>query len=396
MQYVTNFNSYMLTQPINRISSKLPHIGATIFSVMSALAAEHKALNLSQGFPNFDVDEKLISLIYQKMKEGYNQYAPMQGVLTLRETLCEKMENLYSVKYNPEKEITVTSGGTEAIYSALTAIVRKGDEVIVVEPAYDCYVPAIELNGGIPVFVQLKAPSYTIDWEQIKNAVNSKTRVIIINTPHNPMGSVMSQADMHELESIVRDTNILIISDEVYEHILFDGLKHESICKYPDLAERSFVIFSFGKTYHATGWKMGYCFAPNELMAEFRKVHQYIVFSSNTPIQLALADYIKMNPNYGDLPDFYQKKRDFFLQQIKGSRFKFKPTSGSYFQLLDYSDITDEKDTSFAIRLTKENGIASIPISVFYNQAIDHKLLRFCFAKTDETIKKAGELLCKI
>ena len=396
MQYVTNFNSYMLTQPINRISSKLPHVGATIFSVMSALAAEHKALNLSQGFPNFNVDEKLISLIYQKMKEGHNQYAPMQGVLTLRETLCEKMENLYSVKYNPEKEITVTSGGTEAIYSALTAIVRKGDEVIVVEPAYDCYVPAIELNGGIPVFVQLKAPSYTIDWEQIKNAVNSKTRVIIINTPHNPMGSVMSQADMHELESIVRDTNILIISDEVYEHILFDGLKHESICKYPDLAERSFVIFSFGKTYHATGWKMGYCFAPNELMAEFRKVHQYIVFSSNTPIQLALADYIKMNPNYGDLPDFYQKKRDFFLQQIKGSRFKFKPASGSYFQLLDYSNITDEKDTSFAIRLTKEKGIASIPISVFYNQAIDHKLLRFCFAKTDETIKKAGELLCKI
>lgn len=380
----------------NTISSKLPKVGTTIFTVMSALANEHKAINLSQGFPNFNVNEKLISLINKKMKEGLNQYAPMQGVPQLREVLCEKMEKLYSAKYNPDTEVNITSGGTQAIYSALTAVVREGDEVLVIEPAYDCYVPAIELNGGIPIYVQLKGPNHTIDWSDVKKVITSKTKVIMINTPHNPMGSVMTANDMHELEKIVTGTNILIISDEVYEHIIFDGLKHESVCKYPRLAERSFIIYSFGKTYHATGWKMGYCFAPENLMAEFRKVHQFIVFTSNTPIQHALADYIKECDDYNELSAFYQAKRDFFLKQIKGSKFKFVPASGSYFQLLDYSDITKEKDADYAIRLTKENGVASIPTSVFYHKPIDNKLLRFCFAKTDDILKQATEKLCKI
>lgn len=380
----------------NTISSKLPKVGTTIFTVMSALANEQKAINLSQGFPNFNVNDKLISLIHQKMKEGFNQYAPMQGVPKLREVLCEKMEKLYGAKYNPDTEVNIASGGTQAIYSALTAVVREGDEVIVVEPAYDCYVPAIELNGGIPIYVQLKSPNHTIDWNDVKKVISPRTKVIMINTPHNPMGSVMTANDMRELGKIVSGTNIIIISDEVYEHIIFDGLKHESICKYPRLAERSFIIFSFGKTYHATGWKMGYCFAPENLMAEFRKVHQFIVFTSNTPIQHALADYIKECDDYNELSEFYQTKRDFFLKQIKGSRFKFTPASGSYFQLLDYSAITNEKDTDYAVRMTKENGVASIPTSVFYHKPIDNKLLRFCFAKTDDMLKKAGEKLCGI
>ena len=378
------------------ISSKLPKVGTTIFTVMSALANEHKAINLSQGFPNFDVNPKLVSLVNQKMKSGFNQYAPMQGVPQLREVLCEKMEKLYGAKYHPDKEVNITAGGTQAIYSALTAVVREGDEVIVVEPAYDCYVPAIELNGGIPIYVQLKPPHHTIDWNDVKRVVSPRTKVIMINTPHNPMGSVMTAGDMHQLEKLVKGTNIVIISDEVYEHIIFDGQKHESVCKYPRLAERSFIIYSFGKTYHATGWKMGYCFAPENLMAEFRKVHQFIVFTCNTPIQHALADYLKECDDYNDLSEFYQKKRDFFLKQLKGSRFKFVPATGSYFQLLDYSAITNEKDTDYAIRLTKENGVASIPISVFYHKPVDNKLLRFCFAKTDDVLKKAAEELCKI
>lgn len=380
----------------NSISSKLPKVGTTIFTVMSALANEYNAINLSQGFPNFSVNAKLISLIAQKMKEGLNQYAPMQGVPLLREVLCEKMEKLYGVKYNPDKEINITSGGTQAIYSALTAVVREGDEVIVVEPAYDCYVPAIELNGGIPIYLQLKAPDYTIDWNEMKKIISPRTKVIMINTPHNPMGSMMSDKDMKELEKLVKDTNILIISDEVYEHIIFDGQQHKSVCRYPHLVERSFIIFSFGKSYHATGWKMGYCLAPENLMAEFRKVHQYIVFASNTPVQHALAEYIKGSDDYKELAGFYQAKRDFFLKQLKGSRFTFTPSGGSYFQLLNFSKISEEKDTDYAIRLTKEYGVASIPLSVFFHKPIDNKLLRFCFAKTDDTLKKAAEKLCKI
>ncbi len=377
------------------IKSKLPKVGTTIFSVMSSLAAQHRAINLSQGFPDFDASEELIGLVNDYMKKGMNQYAPMQGILPLRERLAEKTQDLYKISYNPDTEITITSGGTEAIYTAITAIIREGDEVIVFEPAYDCYVPAIELAGGVPVYISLKSPDFKIDWNEIKKVISHKTKMIMINTPHNPTGTVMNAGDMKELEKIVAGTEICIISDEVYEHIIFDKLKHESVLRYPVLAERSFVVFSFGKTYHTTGWKIGYCFAPANLMAEFRKIHQFVVFSANTPLQYALADFIK-NKNYLSLPDYYQEKRDYFLTLIKGSRFKFTPASGSYFQCLDYTSITNEKDTDFAIRLTKEFKIASIPISVFYHEGIDNKVLRFCFAKKNETLEMAAEKICSV
>ncbi len=377
------------------IKSKLPTVGTTIFSVMSALATQQKAINLSQGFPDFDASEELIGLVNDYMKKGMNQYAPMQGILPLRERLAEKTQDLYKISYNPDTEITITSGGTEAIYTAITAIIREGDEVIVFEPAYDCYVPAIELAGGVPVYISLKSPDFKIDWNEIKKVISHKTKMIMINTPHNPTGTVMNAGDMKELEKIVARTEICIISDEVYEHIIFDKLRHESVLRYPILAERSFVVFSFGKTYHTTGWKIGYCFAPANLMAEFRKIHQFVVFSANTPLQYALADFIK-NKNYLSLPDYYQEKRDYFLTLIKGSPFKFTPASGSYFQCLDYTSITNEKDTDFAIRLTKEFKIASIPISVFYHEGIDNKVLRFCFAKKNETLEMAAEKICSV
>src|SRR5579863_5340559 len=350
------------------IRSKLPKVGTTIFTVMSALANEYKAINLSQGFPNFECSPKLVSLINEYMKKGFNQYAPMQGIMPLREAIAEKMQDLYGAKYNPEKEINITAGGTEAIYAAITAVINEGDEVMVMEPAYDCYVPAIELSGGIPVYIQLKAPDYTIDWNEVKKKISHRTRMIIINTPQNPTGAVMTENDMKELEKITHNTDIIILSDEVYEHIIFDGLKHQSVCRFLGLAERSFVVFSFGKTYHATGWKMGYVLAPEKLMTEFRRVHQFIVFTVNTPFQYALADYMKNKSEYLELGNFYQKKRDYFINLIKGSKFKYIPASGSYFQSLDYSAITHEKDTDYAIRLTKEAGVASVPISVFYHE----------------------------
>ena len=378
------------------IISKLPKAGTTIFTIMSALANECKAINLSQGFPNFPVSEELISLVNQWMKKGMNQYAPMQGILPLRESIAEKMEALYGIVYNPESEITITSGGTQAIYAAIASVIHIGDEVIVLEPAYDSYIPAIEMSGGVAVHIHLKAPTYRIDWNEVKKAINPKTKMIMINTPHNPTGTVMTANDMKELEKITTGTNIIILSDEVYEHLIFDGLRHESVCLYPKLAERSFVIFSFGKTYHATGWKTGYCLAPQNLSTEFRKVHQFMVFSANTPIQYALADYLRKKEKYLELPAFYQEKRDYFIRLLKGSKFKFTPASGSYFQLLDYSAITNEKDTEFAKRITKEYGVASIPISVFYEQPVDNKLLRFCFAKTKDTLELAAERLLKI
>ena len=378
------------------IRSKLPNVGTTIFTVMSALANEYKAINLSQGFPNFECSPELVSLINEYMKKGYNQYAPMQGIMPLREAIAEKMQELYGAKYNPEKEINITAGGTEAIYAAITSVINEGDEVIVIEPAYDCYVPAIELSGGIPVYVQLTAPNYTIDWNEVKKKVSHRTRMIMINTPHNPTGAVMTENDMKELEKITHDTDIVILSDEVYEHIIFDGLKHQSVCRFPHLAERSFVVFSFGKTYHATGWKMGYVLAPEKLMTEFRRVHQFIVFTVNTPFQYALTDYMKNKSEYLDLGKFYQKKRDYFINLIKGSKFKYIPASGSYFQSLDYSAITQERDTDYAIRLTKEAGVAGVPTSAFYHEQVDNKFLRFCFAKTDETLEKAAEKLCNV
>lgn len=380
----------------NLISSKLPNVGTTIFTVMSKLAADHNAINLSQGFPDFNCDKELISLVNKYMLAGNNQYAPMAGLMSLREAIAAKTEEIYSAKYDPETEITVTAGATQAIFTAISAVIREGDEVIIFEPAYDCYQPAIELNGGKTIYLQLKAPTYSIDWEELKKVVNHRTKMIVINTPHNPTGSIMTAGDMARLEKLTKGTDIVIISDEVYEHIIFDGYEHQSVARYPKLAERSFIISSFGKTFHTTGWKTGYCVAPKNLMAEFRKVHQFMVFCCNTPVQHALAEYLKNKSNYKNLGNFYQKKRDYFINLIKDSKFNFEPASGTYFQLLRYNSISKEKDTNFAIRLTKEFGVASIPISVFYHNAVDNRVLRFCFAKKEETLEKAAEILNKI
>jgi len=380
----------------NVINSKLPQVGTTIFTVMSKLATEHKAINLSQGFPDFSCNPELIGLVDKYMKGGFNQYAPMPGVLKLREMIAEKTQKLYAAPYDPETEITVTAGATQAIYTAITAMIHENDEVLIFEPAYDCYIPAIELNGGKPVFYQLKAPDYSIDWAEVQKLINHHTRMIIINTPHNPTGSVMSAEDMTKLEKLCRNTDILILSDEVYEHILFDGQTHQSVARYPDLINRSFIISSFGKTFHTTGWKIGYCLAPKNMMEEFRKVHQFLVFSVNTPIQYALADFLKNADNYMGLNEFYQQKRDYFNKLIAGSRFSCSPSPGTYFQLLNYEDLSTEKDTDYAIRLVKEFGIASVPVSVFYHQPKDNHVLRFCFAKQNETLEKAAEIICKI
>ena len=380
----------------NLISSKLPNTGTSIFAVMSKLAADCNAINLSQGFPDFNCDEELIALVYKYMKEGKNQYAPMAGLISLREVIADKITSMHGTKYDPESEITITAGGTQAIYTAISAIIRDGDEVIIFEPAYDCYQPAIEMNGGTTVYLQLKAPTYSIDWNQVKKVITHRTRMIIINTPHNPTGSIMTADDMRMLEKITENTNIVIISDEVYEHIIFDNHQHESVSRFPKLAERSYIISSFGKTFHTTGWKTGYCVAPKNLMAEFRKVHQFLVFCVNSPIQYALADYLKDKNNYINLNSFYQNKRDYFIKQIKNSKFEIIPCGGTYFQLLSYKKLSKEKDTDYAMRLTKEFGIASVPISVFYHETIDNHVLRFCFAKKEETLDKAAEILNKI
>jgi methionine transaminase len=377
----------------NSINSKLPHVGTTIFTVMSALAKEENALNLSQGFPDFKTDETLFDLVYAYMKKGYNQYAPMAGVLELRKAIAQKIENLYSISYNPETEITITAGATQAIFTAISAFIKEEDEVIIFTPAYDCYEPAIELNGGKPLFIQLKAPNFNIDWEVVKKMITRKTKMIIINTPHNPTGTVLSAQDMIKLEKITRESNIIVLSDEVYEHIIFDKLEHQSVARFPKLAERSLAVFSFGKTFHQTGWKMGYCVGPENLMKEFRKVHQFNVFSCNTPIQYALADYLENEDNYLGVAPFYQQKRDLFCQLLGESKFKFKPAMGTYFQLIDISPLTKEKDTEYAVKLTKQHKIATIPVSVFYNVEPQTKYLRLCFAKEDETLKQAAEIL---
>lgn len=385
----------MPTYP-NQVNSKLPKVGTTIFSVMSALANQHDAINLSQGFPNFEVSPDLIKFTENAMKNGMNQYAPMQGAPALREIVCEKVESLYGTSYNPDTEITVTAGATQAIFTAITAVVREGDEVVLFTPAYDCYEPAIDLNGGKTIYVQMKAPTYNIDWDEVKKVVNRRTRMIIINTPHNPTGAVLSAEDLEQLDRLTRNSDILVLSDEVYEHIIFDGQPHQSVARYPELAKRSFIVASFGKTFHATGWKMGYCLAPENLMAEFRKSHQFIVFTCNTPAQYGLAEYLKNEEAYLRLNDFYQQKRDLFVDLIKDSRFDVVPTSGTYFQLLGYKDISDEGDVDYARRLTVDKGIASIPVSVFYHKEVDEKVLRFCFAKDDDTLKRAAEIINKI
>jgi methionine aminotransferase len=378
------------------IASKLPKVGTTIFTVMSRLAAEHNAINLSQGFPDFDCAPELRELFCHYINAGLNQYPPMAGIIGLREAIAEKMQVLYGAAYDPEHEITVTPGATYAIFTAVSAFVRPGDEVILFEPAYDSYGPAVEVNGGKPVYVQMRYPDYSIDWEAVKNAITPKTRMMILNTPNNPTASVFSAEDLRVLEGLLRDTDIIIASDEVYEHLVFDGHQHQSVARFPGLAERSFVVNSFGKTYAVTGWKMGYAIAPKNLMLEFRKVHQFNAFVSNGPVQYALADYMKNKDAYLSLAAFYQKKRDFFLEGLKGSRFKPLPSRGTFFQNLAYDAISDERDTDLAIRLTKEKGIASIPVSVFYREPPAHKVLRFCFAKSEETLARGAEILSKI
>ncbi|HKU71007.1 MAG TPA: methionine aminotransferase [Burkholderiales bacterium] len=378
------------------IASKLPDVGTTIFTVMSRLAQEHNAINLSQGFPDFDCAKELRDLVTKYINAGLNQYPPMAGVMRLRERISEKAESLYGAKYDPEHEVTVTPGATYGIFNAVATMVRPGDEVILFEPAYDSYAPAIQVAGGVPVYVQLKYPDYSIDWNEVQRAITPRTRMVLINTPNNPTASVLSGEDLRMLESLLRGTDITVVSDEVYEHIVFDGHKHQSVASFPGLAERSFVVSSFGKTYHVTGWKMGYVLAPKELMNEFRKVHQFNVFVTNGPLQHALAEFMENPDAYLSLAAFYQKKRDFFLQGVKGSRFKPLPSRGTFFQNLAYDAISDEKDTDLAIRLTKEKGIASIPVSVFYRQPPKHRVLRFCFAKSEETLARGAEILSKI
>jgi methionine transaminase len=378
------------------LRSKLPEVGVTIFSVMSKLANDYHAINLSQGFPDFNTSQELVDLVNKNMLSGHNQYAPMQGVPVLRKKISEKVKKIYNAVYDPESEITVTSGATEALFSAITAVVHPGDEVLVFEPAYDAYVPTILLCGGIPVFSQLAHPEYQYDWKAVKKKISKKTRAIILNSPHNPCGTVLSHDDIKELISIVQDTSIMIISDEVYEHIIFDGRIHESLCRYPELKIRSFIISSFGKTYHTTGWKTGYCLAPLDLSREFQRVHQFVTYAVNTPVQYAYAEILEKEQTYLGLSDFYQKKRDLFIKVIQDSRFKAIPCSGTYFQILDYSAISDENDLNFANQLVREFGIAAIPPSVFYHKNGDHRVLRFCFAKKDDTLKEAGRIICRI
>ncbi len=381
---------------MQHINSKLQEVETTIFTVMSNLAAKHNAINLSQGFPNFETDTGLIDLVTYAMKKGYNQYAPMPGLMALRAIIAENTNTLHASAYHPETEVTVTSGATQAIFTIISAFVHLDDEVIIFKPAYDCYEPSIQLFGGKVVPIQLSVPNFGVNWGEVASKITSKTRMIIINTPHNPSGSVLSKEDMLQLEKLLKDTNIILLSDEVYEHIIFDGQKHQSAAKFPGLAARAFITASFGKTFHTTGWKMGYCLAPKDLMAAFRKVHQFNVFCSNHPMQYALAEYLKNPDHYLSLPSFYQEKRDLFLSLIQGSRFTFTPASGTYFQLLNYATITDEGDVAFAKKLTREHKIASIPISVFNLNGQDDKVLRFCFAKTEDTLERAAEILCSI
>lgn len=378
------------------LKSKLSGVGSSIFSVMSQLATENQAINLAQGFPNFMCSKELISLVNKFMNKGFNQYAPMPGLLALREQIAIKTEKQYSAVYNPETEVTITPGGTLAIYAAIEALVTPGDEVIIIEPCYDSYTPSVRLAGGVAKYARLQYPKYTIDWNDVKKLVSFKTRLIIINTPHNPTGSVLSASDMQKLEKIVENTDIIVISDEVYEHIIFDGLEHQSVCRFPKLAEHSVVISSFGKTYHTTGWKLGYFLAPENITREIRKAYQFMAFAANTPMQHALAEFLKRENEYLELGAFYQEKRDFFRKLLKGSKFKLMSCSGSYFQSVGYEKITDMNDVEFAKKLTIENKIASIPTSVFYHNNADNKVLRLCFAKDQDTLEKAAEALMKI
>ncbi len=381
---------------LQNLSSKLPQVEDSIFAKMSALAHREGAINLSQGYPDFPIAADLIKLVTKAYTEGYNQYAPMPGILTLREAITDKVKQLYGASYHPETEVTITAGATQAIYTAISALVKKDDEVIVFGPSYDCYSPAVKLQGGKVIELELKAPHYSINWLEVEQHISENTKMMIINSPHNPTGAVLQKEDLVQLKRLTDHTNIIILSDEVYEHIIFDEQEHQSVAKLESLRQRSLITASFGKTFHATGWKMGYCLAPEILMKEFRKIHQFNVFSVNHPVQVALSAYLVEPKNYLQLPEFYHRKRDFFIDAISGSKFTIKPTGGTYFQLLGYENISDEKDVDFAIRLTKEFKIASIPISVFYANKTDHKMLRFCFAKNEDTLKQSAEILNKI
>ncbi len=376
--------------------SKLPGAKTTIFTQMSSLATEYNAINLSQGFPNFDVSKELISLVNEAMNNGENQYAPMQGILELRQELSLAFERNYGLHYDANEEITITSGATQAIYSAITSVINEGDEVIVIEPAFDIYVPGIKINGGVARIYKLRGEDYHIEWAELKRLFTSRTKMIIINSPHNPTSTVLSKEDLTQLDAITKGTDILILSDEVYEHIIFDGTKHQSIASFPELAKRSFIVGSFGKTFHVTGWKTGFCLAPKKLTNEFRKIHQNVVFAGNRPMQIALAKYMHSPENYIHIHEMYEQKRNYFLKLMEKSKFTPLPSFGTYFQLFKYDKISDDSELDFAIKLTKEYGVASIPLSYFYSDKTDNKVLRFCFAKTDETLEKAAKLLCKI
>lgn len=378
------------------IQSKLPDVGTTIFTVMSSLAAELGAVNLGQGYPDFPMSEELVELVSQAMREGKNQYVHMNGLAPLREVLATKIDSLYGATVDPESQITVTPGGTYAIYTALTTVLQPGDEVIVFEPAYDSYIPTVQLNGATAVRLDMKFPDYRIDWEEVRRHITPRTRMILLNSPHNPTGAVLRPEDMEELRTVVAGTNILIHSDEVYEHLIFDGIPHQSILRYPDLLERAFVSFSFGKTYHCTGWKLGYSVSSPELMKEFRKVHQFNCFSCNAPAQFGLARFLTNKDAYLSLGAFMQKRRDYFAQAMAATRFTPLPSYGSYFQLYSYDRISDEGDAAFSIRITKEYGVAVIPVSVFYQDGKDDRVVRFCFAKKEETLDAAVERLIKI
>lgn len=380
-----------------QVHSKLPNMGTSIFSVMTQMASENNALNLSQGFPEFPVSQELIDLVYRNMQIGHNQYAPMPGLPVLREAIASKIQNIGGVAVNAEKEITVTVGAAEAIFSSIMALVGKGDEVIVLEPAYDCYIPAIELAGATPVPLPLTQPDFSPDWQLIRENITANTKMLMINYPHNPSGAILTKEDIEELKKLLHDyPELMLLSDEVYEHIIFDGKEHLSVLKDEFLASRSIVVYSFGKTFHATGWKIGYVVAPEAIMREIRKVHQYNCFTVNTPTQFAIAEYLQNENNYLSLNDMYEKKRDFFAKAVSASQFKVVPSYGTYFQILNYSEVSDLPDMEFAEKLTKEYGLASIPVSAFYSTKKDDHLLRFCFAKGEDTLQKAADILCRI
>ncbi|MGH8234092.1 MAG: pyridoxal phosphate-dependent aminotransferase [Rhodanobacteraceae bacterium] len=380
-----------------QIETKLPKVGTTIFTVMSQLALEHKAVNLGQGFPDFETPANLRDALTRAMNEGRNQYAPMSGIPKLREQIALQVGRLYGRHISADTEVTVTSGATEAIFAAIACAVHPGDEVIVLDPCYDCYEPAIALAGGHTVHVPLKLPDFSVDWQRVRDEITPKTRMIMVNSPHNPSGAVFSQADLDALADIASQNGLLVISDEVYEHIVFDGVQHMSASRNPELAERSFVISSFGKTWHCTGWKVGYCVAPKLLTAEFRKVHQYLTFCTFHPAQCAFAEVMENDPQHAkSLADFYQAKRDHFRELLESTRFELLDVHGGYFQLAGYSAIRDTDDLNFCEWMVREAGVAAIPVSAFYETAPDAKFVRFCFAKSDETLRTAAERLCEI